>query len=112
MYVQKQDAYLMHNACLPLQGSTKRRTEAIVQSLLPLEQLLSNQTYLVQDTLSLADILVAFDLKQPLEQVMPFAWCLLSETCTGHAPLCCTRLAYHTSHSACAALGMDLTHIA
>ena len=41
-----------------------------MQSLLPLEEALEPQTYLVQDTLSLADIIVAFDLKQPLEQVI------------------------------------------
>lgn len=45
-----------------LQGGNKDRA-TMMNSLMPLEQALRAQTYLVQDTLSLADIVIAVDIK-------------------------------------------------
>ncbi len=47
---------------LNLQGGNKDQA-TMVNSLMPLERALSAQTYLVQDTLSLADIVIALDIK-------------------------------------------------
>jgi len=47
---------------LNLQGGKKDQA-TMVYSLMPLERALSAQTYLVQDTLSLADIVIALDIK-------------------------------------------------
>ena len=47
---------------LNLQGGKKDQA-ATINSLMPLERALLAQTYLVQDTLSLADIVIALDIK-------------------------------------------------
>ena len=48
----------------------KRKDAAgILQSLQPLETLLSSQTYLVQNSLSLADVVVSLDLKHSIDTV-------------------------------------------
>ena len=46
-----------------------RDTSKVIQSLLPLEKLLTSSTYVVQDSFSLADIVLAVDLKQTADTV-------------------------------------------
>ena len=65
---QRLSQKLLHSAhvCVKLhaesQGGNKDRA-TLVNSLMPLERALLAQTYLVQDTLSLADIVIALDIK-------------------------------------------------
>ena len=49
--------------CLLNSQKGKKDQATVVNSLTPLERALSAQTYLVQDTLSLADIVIALDIK-------------------------------------------------
>lgn len=62
----------------PLQGTSKDAA-SVIKGLLPLETILLTQTYLVQDTLSLADIVVALDLKHTADTVgaIALAFCFI-----------------------------------